>query len=257
MCVPVAICDCWDAVFELFRAVERQLGQDSHYMHYLRITAIEVLMTQLPSNLVFSWSDSVLDLSAIQAALEAEYSCPLVPNLDITRTPSPSLSSSPLSSLRNFTPSPSEMTMDPADAYNESPLTPEHPEEVTSSPIGASHALDKYPSRMDMKSLLAPPAVPDAIATPTPNDTGQLRANSLCLQLFPAQNVQHSTSLAEDIAPLDISQVPAACDDDLEKKEKKNQSRKLSRVTMETRSRRKRAVSMREDKENLDLDIIL
>ncbi|KAK0200986.1 hypothetical protein DFS33DRAFT_1356273 [Desarmillaria ectypa] len=244
--VSVAMRECWNAVFELFRTVERQLGQYSHYMLYLRIAAIELLMTEPPSDLeqplVFT-SDSMQAFSTTQAALEAEHS---FPNLDISRTPSPSLSSSPLSSLtslsslRNFTPSPSEMDLDSADAYNESPLPVEPPEEVVLTEI--SHALDKFPSPVATNSLLTPLAAPDM-----ETDTGQPSANSLCLTLFPTENV-----LGDDVAPLDNSQSPATNDDDLEKK--KVRSRKSSRVTV---SRRKRAVSMREDKENLDMDISL
>ncbi|PBK71679.1 hypothetical protein ARMSODRAFT_954506 [Armillaria solidipes] len=205
--------ECWDALFELFRTVERLLGEYSHYLLYLRIAAIEVVMLEQPLEVM---SDSML---------EAEYS---FQNLDISRTPSPLSSLASLSSLRNFTPSPSEMTLDP---HNEPPLTAEPLEEVE-----ALNALDKCPSPADTDSLLT-------------LDTTMPSSNSLCLTLIPTQNV-----LVEDVAPLDNSQSPAASDDGLEKKGKKIRSRKLSRGTT---SHRKRAASMREDKENLDMDIAL
>ncbi|KAK0432125.1 hypothetical protein EV421DRAFT_1850717 [Armillaria borealis] len=204
--------ECWDALFELFRTVERLLGEYSHYTLYLRIAAIEVVMLEQPLEVM---SDSML---------EAEYS---FRNLDISRTPSPLSSLASLSSLRNFTSSPSEMTLD---SHNEPPLTAEPLEEVE-----ALNTLDKCSSPADTDSLLT-------------SDTTMPSSNSLCLTLFPTQNI-----LAEDVTPLDNSQ-SAASDDGLEKKGKKSRSRKPSRVTM---SRRKRAASMREDKENLDMDITL
>ncbi|PBK92540.1 hypothetical protein ARMGADRAFT_1165651 [Armillaria gallica] len=211
--VSTASVECWDAIFELFRTVEKLLGECSHYLLYLRIAAIEVVMLEQPLDYM---SDSML---------EAEYS---FRNLDISRTPSPLSSLASLSSLRNFTPSPSEMNLDP---YNEPPLAAEPPAEVE-----ALHASDKRPSPADTDSLLT-------------SDTAMPSSNALCLTLIPTQNV-----LVEDVAPLNNSQSPAASDDDLEKKGKKIRSRKISRGTM---GRRKRAASMREDKENLDMDFAL
>ncbi|KAK0236772.1 hypothetical protein EDD85DRAFT_834928 [Armillaria nabsnona] len=211
--VSAASVECWDAIFELFRTVERLLGGYSHYLLYLRIAAIEVVMLEQPLDYM---SDSML---------EAEYS---FRNLDISRTPSPLSSLASLSSLRNFTPSPSEMNLDP---HNEPSLTAEPLEEVQ-----ALHALDKCQSLADTDSLLT-------------SDTTLPSSNSLCLTLIPTQNI-----LVEDVASLDNSQSPAASDDDLEKKGKKIRSRKISRGTM---GRRKRAASMREDKENLDMGIAL
>ncbi|SJL08434.1 uncharacterized protein ARMOST_11798 [Armillaria ostoyae] len=204
--------ECWDALFELFRTVERLLGEYSHYLLYLRIAAIEVVMLEQPL-----MSDSML---------EVEYS---FRNIDISRTPSPLSSLASLSSLRNFTPSPSEMILD---SHNEPPLTAEPLEEVE-----VLHALDKCPSPADTDSFTS--------------DTTMPSSNSLCLTLIPTQNI-----LVEDVAPLDKSQSSAAGDDDLEKKGKKIlfRSRKPSRGTMGSR---KRATSMREDKENLGMDIAL
>lgn len=182
-------------------------------MVQVRIAAIEVVMLEQPLDCM---SDSML---------EAEYS---FRNLDISRTPSPLSSLASLSSLRNFTPSPSEMSLDPC---NEPPLTAEPLDEVE-----ALHALDKCQSPADTDSLLT-------------SDTTIPSSNALCLTLIPTQNV-----LVEDVASLDNSQSPAASDDDLEKKGKKIRSQKISRGTM---GRRKRAASMREDKENLDMDIAL
>ncbi|KAK0189794.1 hypothetical protein F5146DRAFT_1200642 [Armillaria mellea] len=208
--VSAASVECWDAIFQLFRTVEKLLGECSHYLLYLRIAAIEVVMLEQPLDYM---SDSML---------EAEYS---FRNLDISRTPSPLSSLASLSSLRNFTPSPSEMNLDPD---NEPPLTAKSLEEV--------EALDKSPSPADTNSLLT-------------SDTTMPSSNSLCLTLIPTQNV-----LVEDVAPLDNTQSPAVCDD-LDKKGKKIQFR--PRRCSRTMGSRKRTISMREDKENLDMDIAL
>ncbi|KAK0497796.1 hypothetical protein EDD18DRAFT_1382009 [Armillaria luteobubalina] len=203
--------ECWDAIFELFRTVENLLGEYSHYSLYLRIAAIEVVMLEKP----LDWmSDSIL---------ETEYS---FRNLNISRSPSPLSTLASLSSLRNFTPSPSEMILDPD---NEPPLT-EEPEETL-------HALDKSSSRADT----------DLLST---SDTTMPCSNSLGLTLMPTQNV-----LVNDVTSLDNSQSSAANDDDLEKKGQKIRFR--SRKRSRTMGSRKRTASMREDKENLDIDIAL
>ncbi|KAK0478778.1 hypothetical protein IW261DRAFT_1608250 [Armillaria novae-zelandiae] len=209
--VSAASVECWDAIFELFRTVEKLLGDHSHYLLYLRIAAIEVVMLEQPLGLM---SDSML---------ETEYA---FRNLDISRTPSPLSSLASLSSLRNFTPSPSEMSPDPD---NEPPLTEEPGETL--------HALDKS----------SPLADTDLLSTSYPTMSS---SNSLGLILMPTQNV-----LVKDVACLENSQSSAASDDDLEKKGKKIRFR--SRKRSRTMGSRKRTASMREDKENLDIDIAL
>ncbi|KAK0463116.1 uncharacterized protein EV420DRAFT_1732633 [Desarmillaria tabescens] len=187
-----------------------------------RVAAIEVLMTEPPSYLEQPpalTSDSMHALSATQAPprttrplLESQY---LQDSFAVSFQALRFHLSQVSSSLRNFTSSPSEMPR--------MPWTSTHHQRIR--------------TRCICRLLLQTRRI----------DTGPPSTNSLCLTLFPTENV-----LADDVASLDNSQSPTASDDDLEKK--KVRSRKPSGVAM---SRRKRAVSTREDKENLDMDIAL